>query len=186
MDRHASALDVAAAIRAKEVSPVEVLDHYLAEVDRLDPVLNAFSLRDDERARADARAAAERLAGADADDLPPFLGVPMPIKDLVSVAGQPNTRGSLGVSDAPQGTSDPIVDRLVNGGFLPMGRTNTAEVGMTQVTENKRYGVTRNPWNLARTPGGSSGGSAASVAAGIVPVAHGGDGGGSIRIPASA
>lgn len=183
MDPFASATELAALIRRRELSPVEVGRHYLARIDAMDGEINAFVWRDDEAFLAAARAV-EKAIG-DGDDVAPFAGVPMPIKDLVSVAGQPNTRGSLGVSDAPQGASDPIVERILGGGFLPMGRTNTAEVGMTQVTENRRYGITRNPWNLDRTPGGSSGGAAAAVAAGLAPVANASDGGGSIRMPSS-
>lgn len=183
MDHFTSATELAARIRCRDLSPVEVARHYLARIDALDGEINAFVWRNDEPFLAAARAVEKAIGAGEA--VPPFAGVPMPIKDLVAVAGQPNTRGSLGISDAPQGSSDPIVDRLVNGGFLLMGRTNTAEVGMTQVTENRRYGITRNPWNLGRTSGGSSGGAAAAVAAGLAPAANASDGGGSIRMPAS-
>jgi amidase len=183
MDHFASATELAALIRRREVSPVEVGQYYLSRIDAYDGEINAFVWRDDAAFLAQARAV-EKAIGA-GENLGPFAGVPMPIKDLVNVAGQPNTRGSLGISDAPQPASDPIVDRIKGGGFLLMGRTNTAEAGMTQVTENRRYGITRTPWNLTRTPGGSSGGAAAAVAAGLAPVANASDGGGSIRMPAS-
>lgn len=183
MDPFASATELAALIRRRELSPVEIGKHYLARIDAYDGEINAFVWRDDNRFLDAARAVEKSIRAG--EDVGPFAGVPMPIKDLVSVAGQPNTRGSLGISDAPQGANDLIVDRIINGGFLPMGRTNTAESGMTQVTENRRYGITRNPWNLGRTPGGSSGGAAAAVAAGLAPVANASDGGGSIRMPAS-
>lgn len=183
MDPFASASELAALVRRRELSPVEIGEEYLARIDRHDGEINAFTWRDDEAFLSAARNAEQAVvAGA---ELGPFAGVPMPIKDLASVAGQPNTRGSLGVSDAPQPANDLIVDRVLAGGFLLMGRTNTPESGMIQVTENQRYGITRNPWHLERTPGGSSGGAAAAVAAGLAPVASASDGGGSIRMPAS-
>ncbi len=185
MTRFDSALDVAAAIRAKEISPVEVLDHYLSRVDALDPQLNAFSLRDDERARADAQAAADRVASSPVEDLPPFCGVPIPIKDLNAVAGWPTSYGSLGVPDTPEEVDDPPVTRFRDAGFVLMGKTTTPEFGTISMTESERHGATRNPWNPEFTPGGSSGGAGAAVAAGMAPIAHASDGGGSIRIPAS-
>jgi amidase len=184
MDEHPSALEVAAAIRSKEVSPLEVLDACLARVDAANPALNAVIWRNDDEARAEARALAERIASG-ADDLPPFAGVPLPIKDLLAVAGQPLTLGSPGASDEPSRQSEIVAERLVDAGFVLTGRTNTPEFGSITVTENLRYGATRNPWNTARTPGGSSGGAAAAVASGMFPIAQGGDGGGSIRIPSS-
>ncbi len=185
MTRFDSALDVAAAIRARQISPVEVLDHYLAQVDTFDPTLNAFALRDDERARADAVAAGERLANEPIDELPPFLGVPIPIKDLNDVAGWPTSHGSNGVSDEPVDVDSLPVTRFRSAGFVLMGKTTTPEFGTISVTESDRFGATRNPWNPAHTPGGSSGGAGAAVAAGMAPIAHASDGGGSIRIPAS-
>jgi amidase len=101
------------------------------------------------------------------------------------VAGQPLTLGSPGASDEPSTTSEIVADRLVDAGFVLTGRTNTPEFGSITITENLRYGVTRNPWNTEHTPGGSSGGAAAAVASGMFPIAQGGDGGGSIRIPSS-
>jgi amidase len=184
MDEHASALEVAAAIRTKQVSPVEVLDACLARVDAANPVLNAVVWRNDEVARAEARALAERIVSR-ADDLPPFAGVPLPIKDLLPVAGQPLTLGSLGASDEPSTHSEIVAERFVDAGFVLTGRTNTPEFGSITITENLRYGATRNPWNPEHTPGGSSGGAAAAVASGMFPIAQGGDGGGSIRIPSS-
>lgn len=183
MEHFASATRLAGLIRRREIGPVELLRHYLARIDAHDGAVNAFTWRNDAAVLAQAaRVEAAVMAG---ETLAPFAGVPMPIKDLVSVAGQPNTRGSLGMSDAPQPESDLIAERILAAGFLPMGRTNTPELGMTQVTENRRYGITRNPWNLDHTPGGSSGGAAAAVAAGMAPVANASDGGGSIRMPAA-
>ena len=185
MDRSASALDVAAAIRAREVSPSEALEHYLGEVDRLDPHLNAFSFRDDEQARADAKAAGDLVATTAPEDLPPFCGVPIPVKDLYDVQGWPTSNGSRAASDAPALADDLSVGRLRRSGFVLMGKTTAPELGTISFTESMRFGPTRNPWNPAHTPGGSSGGAAAAVASGMAPVAHASDGGGSIRIPAS-
>jgi amidase len=181
----ATARSVAARIRTKEVSPVEVLDHCLARVDALDGPINAVIWRNDDQAREVARRKTEALVRTDPDDLPPFFGVPMPIKDLTPVAGWPVTYGSWG---APAGLSEEsalVVEAFERGGFVLTGRTNTPEFGPLTATENLRYGVTRNPWNPDRTPGGSSGGAGAATAAGMFPLAHGNDGGGSIRIPAS-
>ncbi len=184
MDEHASAIDTAAAIRAKEVSPLEVLDACLARVDARNPELNAVIWRNDEESRARARALGERIA-AGTDDLPPFAGVPVPIKDLVPVAGQPNTNGSWGTADGPMEVTELAPQAYIDAGFILCGRTNTPEFGSISVTENLRFGTTRNPWDPAHTPGGSSGGAGAAVASGMFPAAYASDGGGSIRIPAS-
>jgi amidase len=180
-----SATELASAIRAKEVSPVDVLQTYLERVDRFDPVLNAFVFRDDDRALADARAAADRLANESIDDLPPLFGVPVPIKDLEDVAGWPTTLGSFAAADDPRPTDSFAVARLRAAGAVLMGKTTTPEFGTVSFTESDRLGVTRNPWNPEHTPGGSSGGAAAAVASGMAPIAHGSDGAGSIRIPSS-
>ncbi len=185
MTRFDSALDLAAAIRARSISPTEALEHHLGVVDRLDPTLNAFAFRDDDRARADAAAATELVASTPAEELPPFCGVPIPIKDLNRVQGWPTTYGSRGVPEGPEPTDDPPVARLRSAGFVFMGKTTTPEFGTISMTESERLGVTRNPWNTDHTPGGSSGGAGAAVAAGMAPIAHASDGGGSIRIPAS-
>jgi len=185
MTRFNSALDVAAAIQSRQISPVEVLEHYLAQADTFDPTLNAFALRDDERALEQAKAAADLVAHSDPEDLPPFIGVPIPIKDLNDVQGWPTSYGSLGVPDTPAQTDCPQVERFRAAGFVLMAKTTTPEFGTISMTESQRFGATRNPWNPAHTPGGSSGGAAAAVAAGMAPIAHASDGGGSIRIPAS-
>ena len=184
MDEHASAIDTAAAIRAKEVSPLEVLDATLARIDARNPDLNAVIWRNDDDARAEARALGDRIAGG-ATDLAPFAGVPLPIKDLLPVAGQPVTFGSMGAAVGPAEQSEPVATAFVDAGFILCGRTNAPEFGSVTVTENTRFGATRNPWGTACTPGGSSGGAASSVASGMFAAAHAGDGGGSIRIPAS-
>ncbi len=180
-----TACDLAAAIKAKELSPVELLDACLARVDAVNDRLDAVVWRDDDEARAAARAAADAVVGSDPAELAPFHGVPIPIKDLTPVAGWPVTFGSNG---APAGRSDEsalVVEAFQRAGFVLAGRTNTPEFGPITAAENLRYGISRNPWNPDHTPGGSSGGAGAATAAGMFPVAHGNDGGGSIRIPAS-
>jgi len=184
MDEHASAIDIAAAIRRKEVSPLEVLDACLARIDARNPELNAVIWRNDDEARAEARVLGDRIA-AGADGLPPFAGVPVPIKDLIPVAGQPNTNGSYGTKEGPMDTTELAPQAYIDAGFILCGRTNTPEFGSISVTENVRFGATRNPWDPGYTPGGSSGGAGAAVASGMFPAAYASDGGGSIRIPAS-
>ncbi|MGA5821693.1 amidase [Kitasatospora sp. NPDC094028] len=185
-DPYIEAVELAAAIRRKEVSPVEVADGYLARMDELDPELNAFCHRDDEAVRKAAAAAADAVArAASADELPPFLGVPLPVKDLLDVAGWPTTYGSAGAGRAPATASDPVVRRFVDAGFVLLGKTTTSEFGAVPFTESETLGISRNPWAPDRTPGGSSSGAGVAVAAGMAPIAHAEDGGGSIRIPAS-
>jgi amidase len=176
------ALELAAALRRRELSAVELLDACLAAVDQRNGELNAVIWRNDEEARAAAVEADRRLAaGGEA----PFLGVPLPIKDLTPVAGWPVTYGSHGAPAGASEESELVVDSLLAAGFVLCGRTNTPEFGLITAAENSRYGITRNPWDTSRSAGGSSGGAAAAVAAGMFPLAHGNDGGGSIRIPAS-
>jgi amidase len=178
----ASALELAAALRARELSALELLDACLAAIDERNPDLNAVTWRDDAAARASARDADARLAaGEDA----PFLGVPIPIKDLTPVAGWPVTYGSNGAPEGPSEESELVVEALQRAGFVLCGRTNTPEFGVVTVAENSRFGLSRNPWDHSRSPGGSSGGASAAVAGGIFPIAHANDGGGSIRIPAA-
>lgn len=186
VDPFMPAVELAAAIRRKEVSPVEVVDCYLDRIDELDPQLNAFCHRADDDVRKAAAAAADAVARtASGDDLPPFHGVPLPIKDLLDVAGWPTTYGSAATARVPATASAPIVQRLVDAGFLPFGKTTTSEFGAVSFTESAALGITRNPWDPHRSPGGSSSGAGAAVAAGMAPIAHGADGGGSIRVPAS-
>jgi amidase len=185
-DPYMSALDLATAIRHKEVSPVEVAECYLDRMNELDPRFNAFCHRADDDVRKAASAAEDAvLRAASHEDLPPFHGVPMPIKDLVDVAGWPTTYGSAATSRAPKTESDPIVRRFVAAGFVPLGKTTTSEFGAVPFTENDVQGISRNPWDPDRTPGGSSSGAGVAVAAGMAPIAHAEDGGGSIRVPAS-
>jgi amidase len=180
VDPFESAVRLAGAVRRRELSPVEIAEEYLRRIERHNPEVGAFVWRDDEGFRRAARDAS-RAGG----ELPPFHGIPIPVKDLTMVEGQPATFGSRGVDATPRTVTDPVVARFLAAGFLLMGRTNTPDMGLLSTTENSRYGVTRNPWNLDHSPGGSSGGAAAAVAAGLAPVAHANDGGGSIRMPAS-
>ncbi len=176
------ALELAAALRARELSAVELLDACIAAIDELGPQLNAVIWRNDDDARTAAAEADRRLA---AGEHAPFLGVPLPIKDLTPVAGWPVSYGSRGGPPGVSEESELVVDALERAGFVLCGRTNTPEFGVITVAENSRYGISRNPWDTNRSPGGSSGGAAAAVAGGMFPIAHANDGGGSIRIPAS-
>jgi amidase len=184
MDPFGSAIALAASIRNREISPVEVVDTYLDRIDRINPLINAIVWRNDDEVRTAARAAERAVITG--EPLGPFHGVPLPIKDLADVAGHPNTHSSLAISDAPRTETSLVVQKLQAAGFLLMGRTNSPELGPLTASENARHGKTRNPWNPNFTPGGSSGGAAAAVAAGLAPIAHASDGGGSIRVPSSA
>ena len=170
-----SALEQAALVRSGEVSSAELVELYLRRIEELDPQLNSFVTVCDERARADARSPRPG----------PFSGIPIPVKDLNATAGIRTTLSSRAFADWVPDFDAAVVTRLRAAGFVVIGKTNTPELGLTPITNSELNGVCRNPWDLARTPGGSSGGAAAAVAAGLAPVAHGSDGGGSIRIPAS-
>ncbi|MEV6703379.1 amidase [Streptomyces sp. NPDC051453] len=186
IDPFTSAVELAAAIRRKEVSPVELADCFLERMDRLDPRLNAFCHRADDDVRKAASTAADAVVrAASVEELPPFHGVPLPVKDLADVAGWPTTHGSAGARKTPVEASDPVVRRFVDAGFVLLGKTTTSEFGSLPFTESEALGISRNPWDPYRTPGGSSSGAGAAVAAGMAPIAHAEDGGGSIRIPAS-
>ncbi|HEX4835150.1 MAG TPA: amidase family protein, partial [bacterium] len=180
---HIPAADLAAAIRAKTVSPVEVVDAVLARIERINPTLNAYCTVTPEAARAAARdAEAAVLRG---DPLGPLHGVPVSIKDLVVTKGVRTTWGSRLYAQFVPDEDAPVVERLKQAGAIIVGKTNTPEFGYKGITDNLVFGVSRNPWSLSHTPGGSSGGGAAAVAAGLGPLAVGTDGGGSIRIPCS-
>jgi amidase len=183
MDAFPTAAEVAAQIRSGEVSPLEWLDECLSRIDHRNPALNAVVWRDDDAARANAKVIGKRLVAG--EEAGPFAGVPLAVKDLTKAKGQPATYGSNGAPSTMADEDELVIAALRRAGFVPCCRTNTPEFGPLPVTENARYGVTRNPWDPTRTPGGSSGGSAAAVASGMLPVGHANDGGGSIRIPAS-
>ncbi|HJQ42827.1 MAG TPA: amidase [Jatrophihabitantaceae bacterium] len=180
-----SALECAAAVRAREVSPVELVGHALARTEELDE-LGAFVHVTPHRALEEARAA-EALVGSTSDprELPPLLGVPTAIKDLNQVAGVPTAFGSATMAGFVAPYDDTVVRLLREAGAISIGKTATPEFGLACYTETEIGPPARNPWDRDRTPGGSSGGAGAAVAAGIVPVAQGSDGAGSIRIPAS-
>ncbi|HZB72266.1 MAG TPA: amidase, partial [Acidimicrobiales bacterium] len=178
MDPFTPATELADAVRRREVSPVELAELYLGRIDKLDPELNAFCFRDDDRVLGWAREAEAAVTGG-AGDLPPFHGVPLPVKDLNRVEGWPTTYGSRGASTAPNTSTDLVVQRFIDAGFIPLGMTNSPEFGTVSFTESEAHGVTRNPWDPERTPGGSSGGAGAAVASGMAPIAHASDGGGS-------
>jgi amidase len=173
-----SAVGLAALVRSGELSARELVESSLRRIDELQPKINAFTHVAHESALRDADAIA-------AGDPRPFAGVPLAIKDNRPVAGMPLTMCSdLFDGFVPQHDSF-LVRRLRDAGFVLVGKTLLPEMGILPTTEPRRFGAARNPWALDRTPGGSSGGSAAAVAAGMVPIAHGNDGGGSIRIPAA-
>jgi amidase len=179
------AVEQAAAVRSKAVSPSELVELHLAKVDELDGDLNAFCHRADADVRAAAALATAAVGSSAAHELPPLHGVLMPVKDVFDVAGWPTRHGSRGGRPEPATATDPVVQRLVDAGCIPFGKTTTSELASISFTESEAFGVTRNPWDRDRTPGGSSGGSAVAVAAGMAPLAFGGDGGGSLRVPAS-
>jgi amidase len=168
-------LEQARLVREREVSPVELVEEYLARIERLDPVLNAYVTVCAEEALTQARSPADG----------PFAGVPLPIKDLVETAGIRTTFSCRAFADNVPAEDVELVRRIRAAGFVVLGKTNTPEFGTTAVTESELNGICRNPWETSRTPGGSSGGAAAAVAAGLAPLAQASDGGGSIRIPAS-
>ena len=172
------AIALAALVRAGEATPTELVDAALALADRLNPALNAITHRADKEARA---AAAQPLA-----DPAPFAGVPMLIKDYgVAVAGWPHTRGSRFCRDLVDAEDGGLARRYRASGAIPLGRAASSEFGIVGDVETAFFGPVRNPWNPNHIAGGSSGGAAAAVAAGIVPLAHASDGLGSIRIPAA-
>ena len=174
-----SAVEQARLVRARDVSSTELVQLYLERIARLDPELNAFVTVRGEGALAEAAEIDSGVGGA------PFRGVPIAVKDLTPTAGIRTTFSSHAYAKFVPDYDTAVVRRIREAGFVIVGKTNTPEFGTTAFTESDLNGATKNPWNLARTPGGSSGGAAAAVAAGLIPIAHGTDGGGSIRIPAS-
>ena len=174
------ATELAARIAARELSPAELMDAVLDRIEALQPRLNAFCLVRAEEARREA-AEAERARG----DLGPLHGIPVSIKDLTSTKGIRTTFGSRAYADHVPDVDAVFVTRLREAGAILLGKTNTPEFGNKGVTESPLNGTTANPWALDHTAGGSSGGAAAAVAAGLGPLAEGSDGAGSIRIPAS-
>jgi amidase len=168
-------------VRAGEVSPTELVGLHLERIGRLDPQLNSFRVVLGERAMLEAEQAEARLKGGDER---PLLGVPIALKDSVDLAGEQTTHGTDGFPDPAPADSE-MVRRLREAGAIVVGKTLLPELAICGFTESATWGVSRNPWDTQRTPGGSSGGSAAAVAAGLVPIASASDGAGSIRIPAA-
>jgi amidase len=169
-------LGLAELVRKGEVGALELVEESIARIEAVNPKINAIICKLYDAARL---AATGPLDG-------PFAGVPFLLKDLMApLAGVPMSQGNRTLAKIPSDHDAEIVRRYKKAGLVIVGKTNTPELGIAPVTEPEAFGPTRNPWDLSRTPGGSSGGSAAAVAARIVPMAHGNDGGGSIRIPAS-
>jgi len=178
-----SAIDLADLIRRKQVSPVEVVEAVLGRIEWLNPRLNAYCTVTADAARTAARAAeAAVLRG---DPLGPLCGVPFSVKDLVITRGVRTAFGSQIYAQHIPDEDAPVVERLRAAGAIMVGKTTTPEFGWKGATDSPLTGVSRNPWDPTKTPGGSSGGAAAAVAIGLAPLAVGTDGGGSIRIPAS-
>lgn len=174
------ALELRARYRRRELSPVEVVATILERVDALQPRLNAFVTVTRNRALEQARAAERAYRNGSAG---PLAGIPLSIKDLTPTRGIRTTMGSLLHRDWVPDFDAPVVERLLAAGAVLLGKTNTPEFGWKGETSNRVSGTTHNPWRRGRTPGGSSGGAAAAVAAGLGPLAQGSDGAGSIRIP---
>lgn len=177
-----AAHELAELIRARRLSPVELMEACLARIQETNPVLNAFIAMKPEEALAEARALADRIARG--EEVGPLAGLPLGVKELEDVAGYPSTHASVPYKDEYPERDSVQVERLKRAGAIVLGKTNSPEFGYTAFTKNLLFGTTRNPWNPERTPGGSSGGSSAAIASGMVPLATGSDGGGSIRIPA--
>src|SRR6185437_4573588 len=174
-----SAQQIADAVRRGDAQPRWVVQQHLERIERLNPQLGAFRKIRHEEALAEADALAAR---SDLGRLP-LAGVPVAVKDNVAVAGEQTRNGSAASSEAVNDSDHQVVARLRAAGAIVVGLTNVPELCLTPMTDSV-YGIARNPWNRQSTPGGSSGGSAAAVAAALVPIAHGNDGLGSIRIPA--
>ncbi len=178
-----SAAAMAERVRSKEISPGEIIEESLRRVEAVNPKLNAFVALRAEQALDEAEKMSDRIMAG--EDPGPLAGVPVGVKDLEDVAGMVTSFGSIPFKDNLAKSDSVQVARLRKAGAIVLGKTNTPEFGFTGFTRNRLFGITRNPWNLEKTPGGSSGGSAAAVVAGMVPLATGSDAGGSIRIPAS-
>lgn len=183
IDPLATAVEIARRVRAGEWSAVEVARGALARADEANPVLGAFAAIT--RERAIAQAAAVDAAVARGEDPGPLAGVPCPIKDLAEVEGLPFEAGSVALTGTIAGRTDAVAQRLIDAGAVVIGKTATPEFGFPAYTEPAGRLPAVTPWDTRRGAGGSSGGAAAAVAAGIAPIAHASDGGGSIRIPAA-
>ncbi|MBK5224042.1 MAG: amidase [Acidimicrobiia bacterium] len=182
--RRTTVAALVAQVRSGELSATELVTHAIDRIAALDGQINAFSQHDPERSLAAAALIDRRLQAG--EDVGPLAGIPIGVKDLEDAEGYVTTFGSdLHVADPPADRNSVLVERLTAAGCVVVGKTNTPEFGFKGVTDNVPFGATTNPWDPSRTPGGSSGGSAAAIAAGMVPLATGSDGGGSIRIPSA-
>ncbi len=178
-----SATELVGMVRRRELSPVEIVDAFLGRIDALDGKLGAYCTVDAEGARSAARVAERSVRRG--DDLGPLHGLPIAVKDLIFTGGLRTVGGSVAYRDFVPDEDDVAVTRIRAAGGIILGKTNVPPFGFGPGSSNAVFGATRNPWGLELTPGGSSGGSAVAIAAGLAPLALGGDGGGSIRIPAS-
>lgn len=176
-----SAIEVSKAIKIKQLSPVEVVEASLQRLQLVEPRLNCFATVTAERARCSARLAEQAVMSGERVGL--LHGLPISVKDLLPVAGVKEMFGSQLMMDNIATVDAPVVERLRAAGACLIGKTTTSEFGCKAVGDSPLTGITRNPWNLNKTPGGSSCGAAASVASGVTPFAIGTDGGGSIRVP---
>ena len=169
--------ELASAVREGRVHPTELVEEALRRIDKHNGPINAVVTLGAEQALEEAKRSPREG---------PLAGIPFLVKDLARCIGLPTSYGSpLAAGGAPETVDDTTVARLRAAGAIPIGKSNTPAYGWTAATTNPVFGSTNNPWNLERTPGGSSGGSAAALAAGLVPIATSSDGGGSVRIPAS-
>jgi amidase len=177
------AVEQARAIRRMEVSSLELVNEYLERIDRLDPSLRSFVLVDVDGARTAAEAADTEIL-KHPEGIGPLHGVPVSVKDVIDVAGLATTHSSKALVENVRQVDDPLVRRFRDAGLVILGKTNVPEF-CTSMTTSELNGICRNPWDLDRTPGGSSGGAAAALAAGLCSVSHGTDGAGSVRVPAA-
>jgi aspartyl-tRNA(Asn)/glutamyl-tRNA(Gln) amidotransferase subunit A len=178
-------VEAAKALKSRTISSRELTLAFLDRIEKLEPRLHAFLYINREKALQCASEADARFKRDLAEKLPPLLGIPIAIKDVLSTEGMPSTAGSRILENFIPPYNATSVERMLAAGAIILGKTNTDEFAMGSSTENSAYGVTHNPWDLNRVPGGSSGGSAAAIAARLVPVALGTDTGGSVRQPAS-
>lgn len=181
-----SALEQAQLIKERQVTPLELTQLYLSRIEKYDSEINSFYHVATQSAIADARQKTAQLAQTlDTNYLPPFFGVPIGIKDLKSVANMPITYGIPALKEQIATYDEGVITKVKQAGFIILGKTATSQLGSLPYTEPEGFSPTRNPWNLDFTPGGSSGGASAAVAAGLCAIALGGDAGGSIRGPAA-
>lgn len=179
------AVELATAIRSRNLSPVELMKAVLNRIERTEPRINAFATLRAEQALSEAHAAEAKLMRTASDELPALFGIPVTVKDLEDTQGCRTAYGSQVFAEYVPESDAPIWGRLKAHGAILLGKTTTPEFGLHSITESLLTGVTNNPWDVRRTTGGSSGGAAAAVAAGFGPLATGSDGGGSIRVPAA-